>query len=346
MRVFIAPLNWGLGHATRCVPLIERYRQEGHEVILGGDGESLIWLKRRFPTLRIEELAQLSVRYSATQSQVGAMLSMLPDFIRFIREDHRRLQALQVRYHFDLIVSDNRFGLYLPKTENREPRTENPEPRTVYLTHQLRIRLPHGWRWAEPLAERMHAYFYRQYDEVWVPDYEDYAGSLAGWLSHPKQLPAHTRYIGPLSRFNTQNINYQLSTINYQLSTINYQLSTINYPIVALLSGPEPQRSLLEESLIRRYEKQAEHVLIVRGLMQGPQTRTTHGNITLLPRMDDDKLIAALLNCRTIIARSGYTTIMDLHALGLLHKAELIPTPGQSEQEYLKKWLTERKKQK
>ena len=325
MRILIAPLNWGLGHATRCVPLIERYRQEGHEVILGGDGESLIWLKRRFPTLRIEELAQLSVRYSATQSQVGAMLSMLPDFIRFIREDHRRLQALQARYHFDLIVSDNRFGVYLPKTQN-------PEPRTVYLTHQLRIRLPHGWRWAEPLAERMHAYFYRQYDEVWVPDYEDYANSLAGWLSHPKQLPAHTRYIGPLSRFNTQNINYQLSTINYS--------------IVALLSGPEPQRSLLEESLIRRYEKQTERVLIVRGLMQGPLTRTTHGNITLLPRMDDDKLIAALLNCRTIIARSGYTTIMDLHALRLLHKAELIPTPGQSEQEYLKKWLTERKKQK
>ncbi|MBQ9426820.1 MAG: hypothetical protein IJU36_04235 [Paludibacteraceae bacterium] len=331
MRVFIAPLNWGLGHATRCVPLIERYRQEGHEVILGGDGESLIWLKRRFPTLRIEELAQLSVRYSATQSQVGAMLSMLPDFIRFIREDHRRLQALQARYHFDLIVSDNRFGLYLPRTENREPRT-------VYLTHQLRIRLPHGWRWAEPLAERMHAYFYRQYDEVWVPDYEDYAGSLAGWLSHPKQLPENVKYIGPLSRFS--------AIANSDDSSSPCGEVRRGSTIVALLSGPEPQRSLLEESLIRRYEKQTERVLIVRGLMQGPLTRTTHGNITLLPRMDDDKLIAALLNCRTIIARSGYTTIMDLHALRLLHKAELIPTPGQSEQEYLKKWLTERKKQK
>ncbi len=338
MRVFIAPLNWGLGHATRCVPLIERYRQEGHEVILGGDGESLIWLKRRFPTLRIEELAQLSVRYSATQSQVGAMLSMLPDFIRFIREDHRRLQALQARYHFDLIVSDNRFGLYLPKTQNREPRTQNPDPRTVYLTHQLRIRLPHGWRWAEPLAERMHAYFYRQYDEVWVPDYEDYANSLAGWLSHPKQVPENVKYIGPLSRFS--------AIANSDDSSSPYGEVRRGSTIVALLSGPEPQRSLLEESLIRRYEKQTERVLIVRGLMQGPLTRTTHGNITLLPRMDDDKLIATLLNCRTIIARSGYTTIMDLHALRLLHKAELIPTPGQSEQEYLKKWLTERKKQK
>ena len=258
------------------------------------------------------------------------MLSMLPDFIRFIREDHRRLQALQARYHFDLIVSDNRFGLYLPKTEN-------PEPRTVYLTHQLRIRLPHGWRWAEPLAERMHAYFYRQYDEVWVPDYEDYAGSLAGWLSHPKQLPENVKYIGPLSRFSTIANSDDSSSPCGEVR----RGSTI-----ALLSGPEPQRSLLEESLIRRYEKQTERVLIVRGLMQGPLTRTTHGNITLLPRMDDDKLIAALLNCRTIIARSGYTTIMDLHALGLIHKAELIPTPGQSEQEYLKKWLTERKKQK
>ncbi len=337
MRVFIAPLNWGLGHATRCVPLIERYRQEGHEVILGGDGESLIWLKRRFPTLRIEELAPLSVRYSATQSQVGAMLSMLPDFIRFIREDHRRLQALQARYHFDLIVSDNRFGLYLPKTKNPKPRTENREPRTVYLTHQLRIRLPHGWRWAEPLAERMHAYFYRQYDEVWVPDYEDYANSLAGWLSHPKQVPENVKYIGPLSRFSAIANSDDSSSPCGEVR----RGSTI-----ALLSGPEPQRSLLEESLIHRYEKQTERVLIVRGLMQGPLTRTTHGNITLLPRMDDDKLIAALMNCRTIITRSGYTTIMDLHALRLLHKAELIPTPGQSEQEYLKKWLTERKKQK
>jgi hypothetical protein len=324
MRVFIAPLNWGLGHATRCVPLIERYRREGHEVILGGDGDSLLWLKRRFPTLKIEPLSSLRVRYSASRSQVGAMLRMLPDFIRFIREDHLLIQSLQNKYCFDLIISDNRFGLFLPP--------ENRKPKTVYLTHQLQVRLPRGWRWAEPLARRIHAAFYRRYDEVWVPDYADTQQSLAGWLSHPAKLPANARYIGPLSRF-TAYPSEALAN-NSPFSILHSPFST-----VALLSGPEPQRSLLEQDLIRRFEDQSEPVLIVRGKISGPRTQTVHQHITLVPRLEDEPLVAALNHCSRIIARSGYTTVMDLDALHLLHKAELIPTPGQSEQEYLAAYL-------
>jgi hypothetical protein len=180
-----------------------------------------------------------------------------------------------------------------------------------------------------------------------VADYEEHAASLAGWLSHPRKLPRNTRYIGPLSRFSSYQSEADNLTFDLSLSTFDFRLLTnIPFSIVALLSGPEPQRSLLERTIIRRYEGQTERVLIVRGQMYGPQTRTTHGNITLVPRLDDDALTDALQRCRTIIARSGYTTVMDLHALGLLDKAELIPTPGQSEQEYLKKWLQERKKQK
>ena len=332
MRVFIAPLNWGLGHATRCVPLIEHYRREGHEVVLGGDGDSLLWLKRRFPTLRIEPLAPLRVHYSASRSQVGAMLRMLPDFIRFIHQDHLLLQSLQNKYCFDLIISDNRFGLYLPRTHHREPITDNRQPRTVYLTHQLQIRLPRLFRWAEPLALRIHAAFYRRYDEVWVPDYADPQQSLAGWLSHPANLPANARYIGPLSRF-TAYPSEALGN-NSPFSNLHSPFST-----VALLSGPEPQRSLLEQDLIRRFENRPERVLIVRGKISGPQTQTVHQHITLVPRLEDEPLVDALNQCSRIIARSGYTTIMDLDALHLLHKAELIPTPGQSEQEYLAAYL-------
>lgn len=330
MRVFIAPLNWGLGHATRCVPLIERYRREGYEVILGGDGDSLLWLKRRFPTLKIEPLSSLRVRYSASRSQVGAMLRMLPDFIRFIREDHLLIQSLQNKYCFDLIISDNRFGLFLPP--------ENRKPKTVYLTHQLQVRLPRRWRWAEPLARRIHAAFYRRYDEVWVPDYADTQQSLAGWLSHPVKLPANARYICPLSRFSS---NPSAAFDNCQLSNVNCQMSNVKcqFAIVALLSGPEPQRSLLEQDLIRRFEDQSEPVLIVRGKISGPRTQTVHQHITLVPRLEDEPLVAALNHCSRIIARSGYTTVMDLHVLGLLDKAELIPTPGQSEQEYLAAYL-------
>ena len=94
MKILIAPLNWGLGHATRCVPIIRKYIEQGHEVVLGGDGESLIWLYRYFPTLRFIELAPLSIRYSASSSQVGAILKAIPELIRFSWEDHRRLKTI------------------------------------------------------------------------------------------------------------------------------------------------------------------------------------------------------------------------------------------------------------
>ena len=314
MKILIAPLNWGLGHATRCVPLIDRYRQEGHEVILGGDGDSLLFLKRRYPTLRLLPLAPLDVRYNKGSHQLTAWLRLLPRFIRFIREDRKRLHALQQQYHFDLIISDNRFGLY------------TPECKSVYITHQLQIRLPRLWRWAEPLATRIHARFYRRFDEVWVPDYADSEHSLSGYLGHPARPMDTVRYIGPLSRF------AQLADSHEVLPDSNKA-----FDVVALLSGPEPQRSRLEEKVIRRYAGREERVLIVRGRMQGPPTRTTHRTITLVPRLEDKELATALCSCQHIIARSGYSTLMDLAALGLLTKAslELIPTPGQSEQEYL-----------
>lgn len=331
MKILIAPLNWGLGHATRCVPLIERYRKEGHEVILGGDGESLLWLKRRFPTLRLEPLASLNVRYSATRSQFLVLLCQLPQFVRFVREDRHRLAELQAKYHFDLVIADNRFGLSLPHAPSAAQGVRDDSPMTVYLTHQLQIRLPRFWRWAEPLARKVHASFYSRFDEVWVPDEEDLAKSLAGWLSHPRIRPQNVRYMGPLSRFSSLDNQEPVAPLEKGSEGV--------FPIVALLSGPEPQRSLFEQFVIRRYEGCGERVLIVRGKISGPQTATTHLNITLVPRLEDDPLCQALLNCRKIIARSGYSTIMDLSALGLLHKAELIPTPGQSEQEYLAAYL-------
>ena len=287
-------------------------------MILGGDGDSLLYLKRRYPTLRVVQLAPLNVHYSASRHQIPTLLRLLPSFIRFVREDRRRLGELQAQYHFDLVISDNRFGLY------------HPQPMCVYLTHQLQIRLPRLWRWAEPLATRLHARFYKHFDEIWIPDYADPSHNLSGYLGHPNasqadaELADKIKYIGPLSRFSNPESQAEESPSE-------------PYDVVAVLSGPEPQRSLLEEEIIRRYEQTDMRVLIVRGRMQGPLTRASHRHITLVPRMEDKELATALRSCQHIIARSGYSTIMDLEALGLLadSKVELIPTPGQSEQEYL-----------
>ncbi|MCQ2311299.1 MAG: hypothetical protein MJZ64_06090 [Paludibacteraceae bacterium] len=318
MKILIAPLNWGLGHATRCVALVRRYMSEGHEVVLGGDGESLVWLKRYFPNLRYVELASLELTYSKGKSQVWAMLRALPKLIRFSLEDEARLEQLLRTEPFDLVVSDNRFGLYSQRT------------RCVYMTHQLWIRLPRFWHWLEPLAARLHAQVYNKYSEVWVPDYEQ--KGLSGILGHPKKVSDKVKYIGPLSRFGI----YQLCSAQTTMASANNNgISQHQYHVVALLSGLEPQRSIFEQQVLAQMAQQTGKHLLVQGKVKKPFTKLQHGNITVVPWLGDDELAAALLGAEQIICRSGYSTIMDLERLGVLGKAVFYPTPGQPEQAYL-----------
>lgn len=326
MKILIAPLNWGLGHASRCVPLIHRLLDEGHEVVIGGDGMSFTLLRKHFPKLRYVYLAPLDLHYSRSGNQTWAMLKAIPQLLLWRNKDRLMLKAILQEEHFDQVISDNRPGLY------------NKQVECIYITHQLQIRLTKTWQWAEATASRIHARMYTRFNKVWVPDYEDINHSLAGELSHPakwKQSRKMTavQYIGPLSRFH---------------SPITHKPLPINYEVVAVLSGLEPQRTLLEQELIERYSGKEERVLIVQGLVNHPNTRIKRGNLTIVPSMADAELVPALLNARHIIARSGYSTIMDLEALGLLSVGnnkplpvhiELIPTPGQPEQEYLAVWL-------
>ena len=326
MKILVAPLNWGLGHACRCVPLIHRLLDEGHEVVIGGDGMSFTLLRKHFPKLRYVYLAPLDLHYSRSGNQTWAMLKAIPQLLLWRNKDRLMLKAILQEEHFDQVISDNRPGLY------------NKQVECIYITHQLQIRLTKTWQWAEATASRIHARMYTRFNKVWIPDYEDINHSLAGEMSHPSNLrlsrkKTEFQYIGPLSRFH---------------SPITHKPSPINYEVVAVLSGLEPQRTLLEQELIERYSGKEERVLIVQGLVNHPNTRIKRGNLTIVPSMADAELVPALLNARHIIARSGYSTIMDLEALGLLSVGnnkplpvhiELIPTPGQPEQEYLAVWL-------
>ena len=323
MKIFIAPLNWGLGHATRCVPLIERFLAQGHEVVLGGDGLALQYLQQRYPQLRSIELAPLRLRYSSGKRQVLAMLFAIPKLIVFSVRDHRLLKRIQAQESFDEIISDNRFGLWLPLNKTATRYSKLPTAgrnqtasfnfqlstlnyRCVYLTHQLHILLPRPYKWLEPFAAWLHACVYRHYTEVWIPDTPDHR--LSGDLStlNSKLSTLNLKYIGPLSRF---------STLNSKLSTLN------SYKAIALFSGLEPHRTLFEQAILARYKGREDEVLLVNGKLD--------------KQLLDSDLAFYLTHAEKIIARSGYSTIMDLDALGVLHKTELIPTPGQPEQEYL-----------
>ena len=315
MKILIAPLNWGLGHATRCVPLVRQYLERGDEVVLGGDGESLLLLQRHFPQLRVIQLPSLELRYAANDQQRGFYLRAIPALLRFTIADHYYLRQQLTIEHFDLIISDNRFGLFTRQT------------RCVYITHQLYVCLPRRLCIFQPLARALHACVFKRYHEVWVPDFANSENSLAGELCHGGCFDTYVKYIGPLSRFasseGTPKRNRTLVAENSE------------YSVVAILSGLEPQRSIFEQAILERYANTPDKVLIVRGKVAEAQTKISRNNITMVASLSDQALLEVMEQATTIIARSGYSTIMDLAVLGLLHKAELHPTPGQSEQEYL-----------
>lgn len=311
MKILIAPLNWGLGHATRCIPLIRQYMANGDEVVLGGDGDSLLLLHRTFPELRIINLPSLELCYDKDFKQRKFYWRSIPILLRSAIADHYYLRQFLAIERFDLVISDNRFGFF------------SRDVRCVYITHQLYPILPKRLFVFQPLVRWLHARVYNRYDEVWVPDYEDTKYNLSGALSHGGHFDERAKYIGPLSRFS-------LCTAEEGQTRFNH-----THSIVAILSGLEPQRTIFEQQILNRFSMSNDSLLLVRGKVSEPQTTIQKSNITIVPNLTDLEMMIAITNAQKIIARSGYSTIMDLEVLGVLSKAELHPTPGQSEQEYL-----------
>lgn len=279
---------------------------EGHEPVVVADGFPLAFLQQEFPSLRFIEFPSYAVYYAAGKSQVGVMLFNFPNIIAGTIREHFWLRNLLQSEHFDQVISDNRFGMW------------NKRVHSIYITHQLMVKMPQGLKILEPLVQRIHKAFINRYDECWIPDREE-GGGLSGDLAHQYPLPANAKFIGVLSRFlGMENIN-----------------PNSEFDVVAVISGVEPQRTIFETALIEQYKSRTEKVLIVCGQPQTVKNERKLGNISLVAHLPDAEMAAVLLGAKKIICRSGYSSIMDLEALKCLHKAELVPTPGQTEQEYL-----------
>jgi len=278
---------------------------DGHEPVVVADGFPLAFLQQEFPSLRFIEFPSYAVYYAAGKSQVGAMLFNFPNIITGIIREHFWLRDLLQSEHFDQVISDNRFGMW------------NKRVHSIYITHQLMVKMPHGLKILEPLVHRIHKAFINCYNECWIPDRE--GGGLSGDLAHQYPLPENAKFIGGLSRFQDME---------------NIQPNT-KFDVVAVISGVEPQRTIFEDTLIQKYKNGAENMLIVCGQPQAARNERSIGNISLVAHLSDIEMAAVLLGAKKIICRSGYSSIMDLSALKCLHKAELVPTPGQTEQEYL-----------
>lgn len=310
--VLFAPLNWGLGHAARMVPLINNSLLQGDKVIIGADGAALEFLKLEFPQVKIVKLTGYTICYARQPFFLFYMLLQMPIFYSSIWIEHFRLSRLIKHYKISTIISDNRYGLW------------NKNVKSILLTHQLFIQLPKTIKFLESILHWVTALLVRKFDVCWVPDFQNIENSLSGKLSHGINIPKNVTYIGPLSRFKAKP------------KAINKE-PTNNYEVVVLISGPEPHRTYFEDDMTKRFAYSHKKVLMVCGKPGNKNRIDGPLNIKKVEHLNTPELIFQLVQAKHIVARSGYSTLMDLHALNL--KAEFIPTKGQTEQEYLAAWM-------
>ncbi|MBC2844186.1 glycosyltransferase [Winogradskyella flava] len=297
-RILVAPLNWGLGHATRCIPIINALIAHHFEPIIASDGAALLLLKKEFPKLKALELPSYDISYSKKANSFK--LKMIIDSPRIINTIHREkkfVDAMITSHKISGIISDNRFGV------------RHKEVPSIFLTHQLRV-LSGNTTW---LSSKLHQNIILKFNECWVPDYMG-TSNLSGELGHVKGFESSIKYIGPLSRFEKKDM-------------------PMTYDLLVILSGPEPQRTLLEEHLIKELKSCKGKVCFIKGIVETEQQRTEFNNIAFYNFMTSTQLETAINESKLILSRSGYTSIMDYAKLE--KKAFLIPTPGQFEQEYL-----------
>lgn len=302
-RVLVAPLDWGLGHATRCIPIIRTLLEKGHDVCIATSGVALPLLKKEFPHLTFFELPSYNARYSSRLPLMVKIFLQVPSFLRIIRQEHKIIERLVKDEGVEVILSDNRFGCYSKKVKN------------IFITHQLTIRMPPALRWLQRMVNYFNHRMIRNFDACWVPDVE--MDSITGEMTKASGLSV--TFIGMLSRFRKSEAVVK------------------KYDLLVLLSGPEPQRSVFEKIVSLQLQHYTGRYLVVRGL---PQEKTSQAFPHAVNHLPAKELKQAIEASDVILSRSGYTTIMDLYFLQ--KKAIFVPTPGQTEQEYLAQQLTER----
>ncbi len=301
MRILVSPLDWGLGHATRCIPIIKHLRSKGVEVVIASDGPQLKLLQEQFQGIEHVVLKGYNVKYSWFLPAAVKVALQVPKLMGAIKRENKELQRILKEKRIDAVISDNRYGLY------------TDEVPCVLITHQLNIQAKTG----SQLFSHKVLEFVKKFNVCWIPDNagED---NLSGNLSHPIPQGIKAEYIGPLSRFSAA-----------------VSAKDMKYDLLVLLSGPEPQRRILEKKVINQlgtlpYIK----ALIVQGLPGSADVASPFANVDVVPHLNNVSLMEKIQHSKAIISRPGYSTIMDLAVIGG-KRALFIPTPGQTEQEYL-----------
>ena len=313
-NILICPLGWGLGHAGRMIALAAKLREMGYNILFGAGEKQLSFLQTEMPGLTYISFPGFSPGYSRFLPQYLTLLIKIPLLLYHIILEHIRLKRIIPEYAIDIVISDNRFGLW------------NRRIKTVYVTHQPLIPLPKHFAWLESIGLMLHRLVINRYSFCFIPDLPGDL-NVSGRLSHGLRLPRNTRFIGILSRFSGLSSSGNGGPVSFRHNTV-------------ILSGPEPQRGILEKKLADILKDRDHPAVILRGKPDMPSDTIRSGNIIYFNHLPGHAMKEVISGSEAIITRSGYTTIMELISLNC--SALLIPTPGQTEQEYLARYLSEK----
>jgi uncharacterized protein (TIGR00661 family) len=300
----ISPLNWGLGHASRIIPIIDYCLKSGKHVVIAGNGSSLELLKMKFPQLKYEHIPSPAMQYGIKSAlNFNFYIHAILMFINILRE--RIFTKRIIRKHkIDTIISDNRPGVF------------NRKIKSIYITHQINIYRSLKEDKFSQIMSRINYRIIKQYNYCWSPDFEAHT-TLAGRLSK-NNTNSLVNYIGPLSRFSLAQSNGKFLK---------------KYEVVCIVSGPEPPRKFFEQLLVSKFSNSTFKTLIIRGLPNEERQMRAIGNVEFLNHCTDEEFLYLINSASHIICRSGYSSVMDM--IVTCKNAILIPTPGQPEQEYL-----------
>jgi predicted glycosyltransferase len=299
-HVLFSVLNWGLGHAARSIPIIKLFQNKGFDITVASDGRALNLLQMELTNVSFISLCSYGVSYPFKSMLLNIALQW-PRILFAIIKEHIQIKHFLSHHKVEYVISDNRYGCFKHGYSN------------IFISHQ--INPPTTNILLDRLARSISNWFLSNYQQVWIPDDQDY-GPLNGKLV--QNPPSQAKFIGLLSRFSASDHEKEKTQ-----------------DLLVILSGPEPQRSIFEKAILDQLLPTDLSYTIVRGKteMTSPDDTLLSSNGRVLNFLDTTSLRSEIIRSRLVISRSGYSSIMDYLILGV--PALIIPTPGQYEQEYL-----------
>ena len=309
-NILICPLEWGLGHAGRMIPLAVKLSRMGHNLMIGSGPEHIAFFQKETDGLKYINFRGFRIKYSAWMPQYIIILLNIPILIYHIIREHYYLKGIIKKHSVDIVISDSRPGLW------------NRRIITVFVSHIPGIPMPHGLKIIQKAGFIIGRFILNRYNYFFIPDLPGDI-NLSGSLSHGVRLTSNARFIGLLSRFS--------GSVNNRANNVLPGTCTV------ILSGPEPQRTILRRHAEEFLLSKKYIVRVLGGKPEGPLKTNVKGNIEYISHLTSEEMGKVIRMSELIITRSGYTTLMELVTLG--KSALIVPTPGQPEQEYLAVYL-------